>query len=128
MKASELQKELRIGNFLLGKCVDELDERKEWWEQYQIKDAEDLMGVKDGWDKHIPLTEEWLLKFGFEKKADYQFSNMQLVVEFWKILNKKIDVRFKINVNESVIICEIHYVHQLQNLYFALCGEELELK
>lgn len=128
MRASELQKELRIGNYLLGKCVDESDERKEWWQQYQIKDAEDLMGVKDDWDKRIHLTEEWLLKFGFEKKADYQFFNMQLVLEFWKILNKKIDVRFRINENESIIICEIQYVHQLQNLYFALCGEELELK
>jgi len=78
--------------------------------------------------KPIELTEEWLLKMGFEKRADWQFVNSKLVIEFWLIVNKKIDVRFRINENESIPIREIKYVHQLQNLYYALTGEELTIK
>lgn len=124
MRASELQKELRIGNYLLGKCVDELDERKEWWEQYQIKDAEDLMGVKDGWDEPIPLTEKWLLKFSFTKKLGN-----------WELPNFRFHINKPMNYDGfvfcdgySVISDKIHYVHELQNLYFALTKTELKLK
>lgn len=135
MRASELQKELRIGNYLLGKCVDELDERKEWWEQYQIKDAEDLMGVKDGWDERIPLTEEHLIKFGFDNvrknmlfchneyhnrrinEGAYYVEPVGDAFNHWYLYHKV-----------KMITSNIRYVHQLQNLYFALCGKELELK
>ena len=118
MKVSELQKELRIGNYIIGKYVDELDERKECWEQYQIKDAEDLMGVKDGWDERIPLTEEWLLKFGFENKT----------LEYWgiKVFEKNgfvLDDKFA--MMDIDIRVEFKTVHHLQNSFFALTGEEL---
>jgi len=69
--------------------------------------------------KPIPLTEEWLLKFGFESYykngSEYQDKNMYLVKngDIWQNL--------KIGVN-------LEHVHQLQNLYFALTGEELTIK
>jgi hypothetical protein len=65
----------------------------------------------------IPLTEEWLLKFGFEFTNGYGFKI------FGNWLQKEDDVYFY-NVNGNFV--QINYVHQLQNLYFVLTGEELK--
>lgn len=69
----------------------------------------------------IPLTEEWLVKFGFRqvmKKDNYITFNNGVI---------KISLFSKYCVVRGHGIT-IQYVHQLQNLYFALTGEELELK
>ena len=69
----------------------------------------------------IPLTEEWLLKFGFEWKIQHQgFHNGAFKIEE----EYKKGYRFYIG-NEKI---SIQYVHQLQNLYHALTGKELEIK
>ena len=69
----------------------------------------------------IPLTEEWLLKFGFEKTTnEYYDKNNGLVI--W------IDGQF-INIEwKDRFLISYTYVHQLQNLYFALTNTELEIK
>ena len=66
----------------------------------------------------ILLTKEWLLKFGFELIECYNFKKGSFIVysghrefHFWSI--KGIDVP------------PIYFIHQLQNLYFALTGKEL---
>lgn len=88
--------------------------------------------VKEGYEiesylcKPIPLTEEWLLKFGFEKSNVYCFGNRKLIIE--SLMGDRHSCRYRINLNESIWISELHYVHQLQNLYFALTGEELTFK
>jgi hypothetical protein len=67
----------------------------------------------------IPLTEEWLRRFGFAngEKENFDFTrNMQL-----RILGYEADYN-------GLWIGEIEYVHQLQNLYFALTGAELQFK
>jgi len=64
----------------------------------------------------IPLTEEWLLKFGFEKSGDY-------------FINNVIHLNFKTRTTlEPDMFLDLEHVHQLQNLYFALTGEELTIK
>ena len=72
----------------------------------------------------IPLTEEWLLKFGFEfyegEKTFFNDSYERNRVR----LNYREDK--KIFYWEDRNNMELKYVHQLQNLYFALTGEELE--
>lgn len=92
--------------------------------------------------KPIPLTEDWLLKFGFEK---YQWCDDCAYIPFlgrhlmarlyngkWHIFKTKVTIA---NSNQqytgSVDIVDkglIQYVHQLQNLYYALTGEELTIK
>lgn len=69
----------------------------------------------------IPLTEEWLLRFGWEKLLTaIGMFNETWINRFVKIEKTKSgDFLFK-----SI---HIKYVHQLQNLYFALTGEELVL-
>lgn len=126
MKTNELQKQLMIGNYLLGKIEDELDERKVYWEEYQIKDAEDLMGVKMDWDKPIHLTEEWLLKFGFEKK-----DGMWTISNFNGYLTKYHPFNGENGYKHFVMNCgmlNIRFVHQLQNLFCILTSEELKLQ
>jgi len=71
----------------------------------------------------IPLTEDWLLKFGFEKVGvNYQKGWLLL----WTYL-KTGEVHFVLNEPNSNKrhITELKYVHQLENLYFALEGSEL---
>ena len=119
-------KELRIGNLtykiLKGKRhVDEID----------YLDLAGLSGCRHYilpmglLLKPIPLTEEWLIKFGFEKLKnngiDYELHDCVISFEakwMWTSESKLNEVRTLIP----------KYVHQLQNLYFALTGEELTIK
>ena len=64
----------------------------------------------------IPLTEEWLLKLGAKKD---KIDNTYYLSEFEIMLPNFF--RYK-----TSMISRIDYVHQLQNLYFALIGEELK--
>jgi len=64
----------------------------------------------------IPLTEEWLLKFGFDDLGTYGYGRGN-----FHICLHENEFYFSIN-NRKVFI---KHVHQLQNLYFALTGEEL---
>lgn len=77
----------------------------------------------------IPLTEEWLLKLGFDNINSKEYgikcgscwmslSNPKDMGE-WQDCYCWIFDRFK--------FIELKYVHQLQNLYFALTGNELEI-
>lgn len=70
----------------------------------------------------IPLTEEWLLKFGFSGALYYFKSGFEFSL-------KKQSDGFVMIINDyEECWPEIQYVHQLQNLYFALTGEELTIK
>jgi len=73
----------------------------------------------------IPLTEEWLLKFGFEQPyielTTKEFVKGDLIIYLYKPVNRE---WYYGSWREG----KIKYVHQLQNLYFALTGEELTIK
>lgn len=73
--------------------------------------------------KPIPLTEEWLLKFDYKKEVDF-FEN-ETRLSFWT--DKKTFDGIMADWADKVI-GQVKYVHQLQNLYFALTGEELTIK
>ncbi len=107
--------ELRIGNYYnqFGNT-----EKVSW---STLKTLEEST-TEQLWCKPIPLTEEWLLKFGFEKKG---VNRTRWI--FWKI-DLVEDEKGIYSFDESRIYIDINYVHQLQNLYFALTGEELTFK
>lgn len=69
----------------------------------------------------IPLTEEWLEKFGFEGKHG-EFTLNDFVVRpktgYFEIKGYESDY-------SGVLLALPKYVHQLQNLYFALTEKEL---
>ncbi len=77
----------------------------------------------------IHLTEEWLLKFGFEIAfADEAFKEALYgdnpVTEDYLIILKNVSNYWFYRNGHF----KIRYVHQLQNLFFALTGEELTIK
>lgn len=83
-----------------------------------------------------PLTEEMLLKCGFEKctgKYGAYFKHQHAsLMRIWQhesydkyvwVVGKKLE-----ELQETIIVSEIcNHLHQLQNLYFALIGQELEI-
>ncbi len=91
----------------------------------------------------IPLTEDWLLKFGFQSTyEEFDEEDFPCVVEYWlftdSVTRFEIDYATKtgytVNIanvptgHALIIRRKLEYVHQLQNLYFALTGKELEFK
>ena len=74
----------------------------------------------------IPLTEEWLLDFGFEEKS--KSKNFYLGNFKFNILKPANYNGFIFCDGYYVITDRIKYVHQLQNLYFDLKGEHLMFK
>lgn len=124
--------ELRIGNYHLYHIVDDLDKRKEYDEVCQI-DYDDLRILTEFKEnpeyKPIPITEEWLLKFGFVKEGRYYARGVHQRL-FSGLMELKFDRLLKMwvfSIGRYSDITRIEYVHQLQNLYFALTGEELTI-
>ena len=81
------------------------------------------------WPKPIPLTPEILVKCGFKKlnnawvPIDYSATDyLKWSFTIWD--NKDGTYRY----NSAEFIPELKYLHQLQNLYYALTGEELIYK
>ena len=79
----------------------------------------------------IPLSEEWLLKFGWiwndecNSYEKYPNGDARMNLSYRSINNSYTMFNY---VLKATISEKIWYVHQLQNLYFALTGEELTLK
>jgi hypothetical protein len=80
----------------------------------------------------IPLTDEWLLKFGFEDWGKDAEGIRKFVLHNAIDGTSDFEVTFEHRVFASIdgdCCCwsKLLYVHQLQNLYFALTGEELTI-
>lgn len=75
----------------------------------------------------IPLTKEWLLRFGFYENRNHNPS-WQLDVNLGFSIWGRVKTGFNVFVDSDEIGYPINHVHQLQNLYFALTGEELTLQ
>ena len=110
--------ELRIGNYILHEpTIDD-------WEEIIIT-LPSLLQIDISPESYcgIPLTEEWLLRFGFD----------EIVIEGYPVYQSNRGFAIEYYKDESVFLIldfevRIKYVHQLQNLYFALTREELKLK
>lgn len=81
----------------------------------------------------ILLTEEWLVRFGFvfeksgwfvKKRGSKKTNNLKMF-HLFKMKNIN-EYNTKGGITSKYL--NIKQVHQLQNLYFALTGEELQLK
>lgn len=134
MKASEL----RIGNLVINNRNGKVCEV----ESLEYEGDTIYVNRDHGWGGEvdysgcdiapIPLSEEWLIKFGF-----VQGDHIRLSRSFYEIpvggslLQINPDNGVVWIVREGNIFNNpalIEYVHQLQNLYFALTGEELTIK
>ena len=109
MKAQEL----RIGNWVMTDTGSnyqiELSDFSDWYNDHNSHEYGKYV-------LPIPLTKEWLLKFGFEQGEKIAVHNRFV----W--YKDHIGIKGMLGVVKPV---ECKYVHQLQNLYYALTGEEL---
>jgi hypothetical protein len=108
--------ELRIGNYYKPEILDDV-----LYDVITVEDISDLFyDPIDDYYSPIPLTEEWLLRFGFYKDTNYYTNHLIETSFMFK--------RTMIHQSGEVNVKYLEYVHQLQNLYFALTGEELTIK
>jgi hypothetical protein len=120
--------ELRIGNLYNYLMVDFLDKRQSWKEESLI-DIEDLTWLLNNPDdpnfEPIPITEKWLARFGFKFgiKLEDLLKGKHQYVQFGSLNG----YYSKEGIFYFGVITKLKHVHQLQNLYFALTGEELIL-
>jgi hypothetical protein len=75
----------------------------------------------------IPLTPEWLEKFGFKKEPDTDIYSIPTYSHSDLIMRNESYEEWHFIYNDKRLRV-IKFVHQLQNLYFALTGEELTIK
>lgn len=136
--------ELRIGNWILDSETDE--------QYFQVEEIRKYVGnenwvyyrkgsIKAKEVESVPLTEEILLNCGFEKKGlevQYQIlicdetetENIKLLIlESCDEAGYFADIHEKIYMGSYTMnISKVKYLHQLQNLYWCLCGKELTIK
>ena len=137
-----LANELRLGNYIELKFTDEVIQKslgdKFSVEQINYHHIKDLcVNDESVIYKPIPLTEEWLLNFGFIKD-EYQAKecgeDVGDLFSFKKIYICKKENDFfhyiEIDSDEFYSFCStlIINIHDLQNLYFAITRVELTLK
>ena len=111
--------ELRIGNYVnyIFKTLS-IDAP-----EYKIKNGADIqLHQSNNLYKPIPLTEQWLKDFGFREDGYRWHKSHPFYIEWFRDWTP--DGWWLMKDTETPI-CLIKYVHQLQNLYFALTGEEL---
>ena len=114
-------KELRIGNWIM--------DVEPYNDIFEITDIH-INKAGNGWSfRPIPLTKEWMVKFGATDKWDY--NRWEIAVDeshnighwLWEEMEK---TELWCDDNSYTQYPPLRYVHQLQNLYFALTGKELE--
>ena len=112
-------KELRIGNNIVD-CYGSINTISSIHEGGTIRFKDDTVCHIDKC-KPIELAEELLLKCGFVKKGNWTFVNNNLKIKVSLCRTKFVFFTYHFEVN-------VNYLHQLQNLYFALTGEELTIE
>lgn len=80
----------------------------------------------------IPLTPEWLERSGFEDDKDGRWTGPQFetdnTTQWFEIEEDKKKGFYWLRGSEWVMGRPFQFLHQLQNLFFALTGEELTIK
>jgi hypothetical protein len=130
MKASEL----RIGNLYRylheeSESIRVVDVDFLKTQQAYDEDPDDEIFCRGWWADAIPLTEEWLVKMRLEKEEDEPFNwsdKKKYLCDCFLLGYYSDGIHYVKNGVKTGI--PIKYVHQLQNLYFALTGTELEIK
>lgn len=112
-------KELRIGNYVIDKGDGNL---------YQIPSGSSINLSSEM--EAIELTEEWIVKLGIEKDdVGYKIENDNFIFKLlfydcWNIMyNEKEGYG-----GSECLIRAFPYVHELQNIFYTLSGQELTIK
>lgn len=137
--------EIRIGNYVMKQYYDHKDIVSiSGYDFFHYEKREDINHLVE-WNSLSPilLTEDWLIRLGFNKLRDIDFNEFRQKVYGKSIIsgnalheekiviilpfnNCEIGVYNSIEDESSYLLDRnIEYVHELQNLYYVLSGEEL---
>jgi len=136
--------ELRIGNIIEGKFIISLNIEMPVSKTITLKGTVeeiliDICKIKEFNETYIDyesiypvkLTEEILLKCGFEKieRNSETYYRLGDFFEVWRLDdNGHCGYTCGDNLTGNFISTSVDYLHQLQNLYFVISGAELEIK
>jgi hypothetical protein len=127
---------MKSTQFRIGNLVSWKDSGKE----FEITLQSLYEGANLDW-KPLPITEEWLLRFGF-KEVEISNGDFFLTIQkdkgggigeyqIWVDLgieNETNEITISLVCDSQWLITKNKYIHQLQNLYFALTQKELKFK
>ena len=119
--------ELRIGNLMkwgtsIVAIKDMVYNQKPDRYIYHVEKKQELTGVPFNEFEPVPLTPQLLEKCGFTKSDDLKDMKGKILLGEWRHEN---DIDYPGMLYLPAY--EVKYLHQLQNLYFALTGEELKI-
>lgn len=131
--------ELRIGNWLDNPVIT-----VRHMQVYPMMIPQIATIEKEGGSSHmlpIPLDEEWLVKFGFIESPSYGGNNGYWTKKwYYDFLKKDIDFNLASDFDYTIeegrfalmkrpsVMPTMYYVHELQNLYFSITGQELTIE
>jgi len=126
--------ELRIGNLLYYHLTEDVCEVNYIGEK-SFDCKTELGSMAHGVYDPIPLTKEWLLKIGFDKEKDHKWKDGSITPEIYVFKSYFIEftniytvvVLARMNRSGGEFIRSVKFVHEIQNLIFALTGEELKV-
>ncbi|HEY3387542.1 MAG TPA: hypothetical protein VGK46_13590 [Saprospiraceae bacterium] len=138
-------KELRIGNTIQTNTgfVFDVNSIKHEWEAMEHIVYDESVGYSVDLLSPIPITPEWLEQLGFEitdgeiigetrKRSYTTYSIRDFEIDMFEDCDEYPTIKYwyayTYEGKLSNVDVEIHYIHQLQNLYFALTGQELTVK
>ena len=140
MRKQLTAQDIRVGNYLLvGGEIREVYSVSKYRITFLVPSAAKVKSIRwFAFDdiKPIPITEEWLINFGFKSDGykkefigkDFRSNGMTLDFVLSKPLTKGEWNEFYTYNLESYRYKNIENIHQLQNLYWDLTNEELKLK
>jgi hypothetical protein len=114
--------ELRVGNWLINPFGGKGTVESIYLDSVKLKESNSFVPLVHC--KPIQLTDEILLKCGFKKGDEYYFLN-----GYWASFDADFPLCFGNEgcCQREIIKQNIQHLHQLQNLYFALTGQELQI-
>lgn len=118
--------DLRIGNFVMDEVSGEWMVVEELTKKNIVTTVinRSKYPLPDGWQiTGIRLTREILKQFGFEDKGNNVFAQENIEIGCGKT-----GVNWIFYFEHHLSVPVMSYLHQLQNLYHLLIGQELEIK
>jgi len=128
--------ELRVGNIVSTVKLNNGIVRGITDEKIMVKFKDSTISSNIDFFYPIPLTEEILLKCGFDEKSTCLSKMLNTADTYLEIRERNNEYYVSIyqftessyDDNNTVFLNKINHIHQLQNLYFALTNEELTIK
>lgn len=129
------EQELRLGNYVLQKINNKISTTKVSYALF-----EQLANGANNFVYPVMLKAEWLEKCGFVENKKYplypEAREFILAVpvngsnknELYGYIKNNGECFGRAAVNNVISSNNFYHLHQLQNIYFALCGQELEIR